>query len=186
MEFINETRCNERTVLAMNRASIRATHWWSSLLLRLLGGACGVFLLRTAARLGFPSLGGISAGLMGGGLLLWVLFLNHIRAWIVIRLVLKGEQLHRAAFDEEGCTIRSGGDEVRLSYDQVAAFYEDQRYFFLMLTGTRDMPWRSRGSAPASRTPSGPFWSARRIAGPSGSEKMTSGWRELALPAARR
>ena len=101
MEFINETRCNERTVLAMNRASIRATHWWSSLLLRLLGGACGVFLLRTAARLGFPSLGGISAGLMGGGLLLWVLFLNHIRAWIVIRLVLKGEQLHRAAFDEE-------------------------------------------------------------------------------------
>ena len=133
MEFINETRCNERTVLAMNRASIRATHWWSSLLLRLLGGACGVFLLRTAARLGFPSLGGISAGLMGGGLWLWVLFLNHIRAWIVIRLVLKGEQLHRAAFDEEGCTIRSGGDEVRLSYDQVAAFYEDQRYFFLML-----------------------------------------------------
>ena len=111
MEFINETRCNERTVLAMNRASIRATHWWSSLLLRLLGGACGVFLLRTAARLGFPSLGGIS----------------------VVRLVLKGEQLHRAAFDEEGCTIRSGGDEVRLSYDQVAAFYEDQRYFFLML-----------------------------------------------------
>ena len=105
MEFINETRCNERTVLAMNRASIRATHWWSSLLL----------------------------GLMGGGLLLWVLILNHIRAWIVIRLVLKGEQLHRAAFDEEGCTIRSGGDEVRLSYDQVAAFYEDQRYFFLML-----------------------------------------------------
>ena len=70
---------------------------------------------------------------MGGGLLLWVLFLNHIRAWIVIRLVLKGEQLHRAAFDEEGCTIRSGGDEVRLSYAQVAAFYEDQRYFFLML-----------------------------------------------------
>ena len=102
MEFINETRCNERTVLAMNRASIRATHRWSSLSLRLLGGACGVFLLRAAARLGFPSLGGISAGLMGGGLLLWVLFLNHIRAWIVIRLVLKGEQLHRAAFDEEG------------------------------------------------------------------------------------
>ena len=128
MEFINETCCNERTVLAMNRASIRATHRWSSLSLRLLGGACGVFLLRAAARLGLSSLGGISAGLMG-----WGLFLNHIRAWIVIRLVLKGEQLHRAAFDEEGCTIRSGGGEVRLSYDQVAALYEDRHYFLLML-----------------------------------------------------
>jgi len=82
---------------------------------------------------------------MGGGLLLWVLFLNHIRAWIVIRLVLKGEQLHRAAFDEEGCTIRSGGDEVCLSYDQVAAFYEDQRYFFLMLNRHRGYALEKQG-----------------------------------------
>ena len=55
MEFINETRCNERTVLAMNRASIRATHRWSSLLLRLLERSLRRVLLRTAARLGFPS-----------------------------------------------------------------------------------------------------------------------------------
>ncbi|MBS7218940.1 MAG: hypothetical protein KH028_05915 [Oscillospiraceae bacterium] len=44
--------------------------------------------------------------------------MNHIRARIVIRLVLKGEQMHQAIFDdEEDCTIRSGEDEVRLFCD---------------------------------------------------------------------
>lgn len=145
MEFINETRCDQRTVRAMNRASIRASHRWSSLALRLLGGAGGVCLLGTAARLGLSSLGGISAGLAGCVLLVWVLFLNYIRAWIVIHLVLKGEQLHRAVFDEEGCAFQGGGDEVHLSYDKVAAFYEDRNYFFLMLNRNQGYALEKQG-----------------------------------------
>ena len=100
--------------------------------------------------------------------------------------MLKGEQLHRAAFDEEGCTIRSGGDEVCLSYDQVAAFYEDQRYFFLMLNRHRGYALEKQGFPlrPAGRLP-GLSGAQGGLQGPAGL-KMTSGWRELALPAASR
>ena len=55
MEFINETRCNERTVLAMNRASIRATPPVEQFVPPAAGRGLRCVLLRAAARLGFPS-----------------------------------------------------------------------------------------------------------------------------------
>lgn len=91
MEFINETRCNERTVLAMNRASIRQPTG-GAVCPSAAGGACGVFLLRRPHGSGFPSLVDLSRTDGRRAVAVGAVFKPHPRL-DRDRLVLKGEQL---------------------------------------------------------------------------------------------
>ena len=88
MEFVNETDYDWRALRALNRAAIRLDRRWRSLLLRAMGVLCGLILLRGAWTSGGGA--GLLYGLLGALMLVWALFLNEIRAWLVGRFVMKG------------------------------------------------------------------------------------------------
>ena len=67
-------------------------------------------------------------------MLVWALFLNEIRAWLVGRFVMKGIARHTARFTDEGYVIANQRGEQSFDYSSVQALCEDGRYFFLMLS----------------------------------------------------
>ena len=71
---------------------------------------------------------------LGALMLVWVLFLNEIRAWLVGRFVMKGVARHTARFTDEGYVIANQRGEQSFDYSSVQALCEDGRYFFLMLS----------------------------------------------------
>ena len=103
MEFVNETDYDWRALRALNRAAIRLDRRWRSLLLRAMGVLCGLILLRGAWTSGGGA--GLLYGLLGALMLVWALFLNEIRAWLVGRFVMKGVARHTARFTDEGYVI---------------------------------------------------------------------------------
>ena len=71
---------------------------------------------------------------LGALMLVWALFLNEIRAWLVGRFVMKGVARHTARFTDEGYVIANQRGEQSFDYSSVQALCEDGRYFFLMLS----------------------------------------------------
>ena len=132
MEFVNETDYDWRALRALNRAAIRLDRRWRSLLLRAMGVLCGLILLRGAWTSGGGA--GLLYGLLGALMLVWALFLNEIRAWLVGRFVMKGVARHTARFTDEGYVIANQRGEQSFDYSSVQALCEDGRYFFLMLS----------------------------------------------------
>ena len=93
---------------------------------------CGLILLRGAWTSGGGA--GLLYGLLGALMLVWALFLNEIRAWLVGRFVMKGVARHTARFTDEGYVIANQRGEQSFDYSSVQALCEDGRYFFLMLS----------------------------------------------------
>ena len=93
---------------------------------------CGLILLRGAWTSGGGA--GLLYGLLGALMLVWALFLNEIRAWLVGRFVMKGIARHTARFTDEGYVIANQRGEQSFDYSSVQALCEDGRYFFLMLS----------------------------------------------------
>lgn len=132
MEFVNETDYDWCALRALNRAAIRLNRRWRSLLLRAMGVLCGLVLLRGAWASGGGA--GLLYGLLGALMLVWALFLNGIRAWLVGRFMMKGAARHTARFTDEGYVIANQRGEQSFDYASVQALCEDGRYFFLMLS----------------------------------------------------
>ena len=103
MEFVNETDYDWRALRALNRAAIRLDRRWRSLLLRAMGVLCGLILLRGAWTSGGGA--GLLYGLLGALMLVWALFLNEIRAWLVGRFVMKGVARHTSLHATNATTI---------------------------------------------------------------------------------
>lgn len=84
MEFVNETDYDWRALRALNRRPSAWTGAGRSLLLRAMGVLCGLILLRGG--LDLREEGRASCmGCWGALMLVWALFLNEIRAWLVGR-----------------------------------------------------------------------------------------------------
>ena len=143
MEFVNETDYDWRALRALNRAAIRLDRRWRSLLLRAMGVLCGLILLRGAWTSGGGA--GLLYGLLGALMLVWALFLNEIRAWLVGRFVMKGVARHTARFTDEGSRpcVRTGATSSSCS------------------AASRATCSTSRAFTPGPRTSSGLSWSGR-------------------------
>ena len=74
---------------------------------------------------------GILDALLGVVVLLWVFFLNYIRAWAVVR-GMGGAKQYTAVFQEECYTLSDGAQEIQIPYSEVHAVYEDRDYCFFM------------------------------------------------------
>ena len=84
MKLKNVTTYDQKAIRALNLMSIKTSRRWKSLLLRVLGAVWAGSLLFNAYFLGANVLGILDA-LLGVVVLLWVFFLNYIRAWAVVR-----------------------------------------------------------------------------------------------------
>ena len=125
---INATFCYRTTMSMKNQETWQLAH-------RVCGRywfICGLILLRGAWTSGGGA--GLLYGLLGALMLVWALFLNEIRAWLVGRFVMKGVARHTARFTDEGYDIANQRGEQSFDYSSVQALCEDGRYFFLMLS----------------------------------------------------
>lgn len=132
MKITNETVYDWGAYVAMNRMVTRATHRGQSIALRVLFAALALLLL-FAARFQFTGILQVLLALLGAVILLWTLFLNQLRAFLMVKLIMKGVKVFTNTFDQEGWTVAGvGGGEQRMSYDDIASILEGDRYFILL------------------------------------------------------
>ena len=120
MKITNETVYDWGAYVAMNRMVTRATHRGQSIALRVLFAALALLLL-FAARFQFTGILQVLLALLGAVILLWTLFLNQLRALLMVKLIMKGVKVFTNTFDQEG-----------MSYDDIASILEGDRYFILL------------------------------------------------------
>lgn len=124
MKITNETVYDWGAYVAMNRMVTRATHRGQSIALRVLFAALALLLL-FAARFQFTGILQVLLALLGAVILLWTLFLNQLRALLMVKLIMKGVKVFTNTFDQEGWTVAGvGGGEQRMSYDDIASILE--------------------------------------------------------------
>ena len=159
MEFVNETDYDWRALRALNRAAIRLDRRWRSLLLRAMGVLCGLILLRGAWTSGGGA--GLLYGLLGALMLVWALFLNEIRAWLVGRFVMKGVARHTARFTDVGYVIANQRGSSPLTTLPSRPCVRTGATSSSCSAASRATCSTSRAFTPGPRTSSGLSWSVR-------------------------
>lgn len=134
MEFEIVTQYNRRAMLELNWTAAGLENRWLPWVSHGMGLVVSVIFLVQGARLLGQQGGGAAVLLIFGGVLLvWSLFLFHIRAWMTSAVLLKGNQEHRTHFDADGFTVTNAVGQTRLSYAQVWRAARTKGYYILML-----------------------------------------------------
>lgn len=159
MEFVNETDYDWRALRALNRAAIRLDRRWRSLLLRAMGVLCGLILLRGAWTSGGGA--GLLYGLLGALMLVWALFLNEIRAWLVGRFVMKGVAGTPPGSPMKGMSSPTSGGSSPLTTLPSRPCVRTGATSSSCSAASRATCSTSRAFTPGPRTSSGLSWSGR-------------------------